>query len=84
MSKLEDRIKLIYNASRLNKAYKDIVEEHKVDKNDLKLILSYEAIYQESYRKNFKSLTQLKDESIRFAKEREITQEGAGPTTEEA
>jgi hypothetical protein len=74
---IKKKIDIIRNASKLNKAYLPMIEAYDKEEMSLSdLLIAYVGVKMNNDRKGFKSLIELRDESTRFAKERETTKEG--------
>ena len=56
--KMKKKIDLIYNASRINDKYRDMVEAHKKwEMSDMELIMNHWEVYANAFRKSFGNLS---------------------------
>lgn len=64
-----DKIKRIYTISKINKRYENIVDKHKRwEIDDTEFIFESDRIYNWSWRKDFISLEQVRDETKKETK----------------
>lgn len=83
MDKIKKKIEMIYNVSKVNKAYAPMVEAHmKWEMSDGELIFSYDQVYSNAFRESFNSLSNVLDESKEFARQREANKERGESTLE--
>jgi hypothetical protein len=81
----KDKIRKIYNISKLQKKYQGIVEQHKAGQiDDYEFIFHYNRIYAEGWRKGFRSLIEIRDEQCTRPKQevQREAEEGKGEEKE--